>query len=248
MRVNQVGGKPSILTVHVRRSDGQDGWHDEDDGNEERPDASPGTDEWADDWTKVPWARLELSKDQTAEDWNTITPVQGDGSDVEDTGDGSVGSETDEVDGNAPEDGDPDSKDWGAGQWEDLNPDVGEWQEVVTAEGEDSASERLHGSEGDELDDDEGADGECDTARLSENVVEDLRDWLSDLRGQDVLWRAHDEAKDDVEEETGNVGEQHGHRNGPWCLDLWLDDFLGDMSGSIVVSHGPGNRQEAEEE
>lgn len=63
----------------------------------------------------MPWSLLELAENHFAEDWNTVTPVQSDGRDVEDTENSGIRAETDEVDGNAPEDGDPDGQDRGAG-------------------------------------------------------------------------------------------------------------------------------------
>ena len=56
----------------------------------------------------MPWPWLELAKDDFAEDGDAVAPVEGDGTDVEDTSDGGVGPEPDQIDGNAPKNRDPD--------------------------------------------------------------------------------------------------------------------------------------------
>ena len=52
----------------------------------------------------MPRTRFEFPEDELAEDGDAVTPVERDGADVEDAGDGGVGAEADEVDGDAPED------------------------------------------------------------------------------------------------------------------------------------------------
>lgn len=49
------------------------------------------------------------------------------------------------------------------------------------------------------------------------------------------------EAEDDGEEPADDVGEEHGHGDGPGGFDLGLDDFFGDVRGGVVVGHGPGD-------
>lgn len=106
----------------------------------------------------------------------------------------------------------------------------------------------MHGCEADELDDDESAEGEDDSACFAEDVEENLCDWLSDARAQNVVHIAHAEAEDDGKKPAHNVGEEHSHADGPWGLDLGLDDFLCDVGRRVVVSHGPAHGKETEEE
>lgn len=76
------------------------------------------------------------------------------------------------------------------------------------------------------MQDDEGAYGVDNAACLSERVVEDLSNGLIDRRGEDSSGIAHAIAEDDVEQETGNIGEQHGKGDGPRCLELRLGDSV----------------------
>lgn len=78
--------------------------------------------------------------------------------------------------------------------------------------------------EADELQDDEGAYREDDAAALAKRVEEDLRNGLGDWACKDGDGITHDKAKDNVEEETSNVGEQHGQGNRPRCLEFGLRD------------------------
>ena len=120
--------------VHRQRCDRPHGWQDEDDGHEQSPQHCPCIDEDT-RFTHVPWARLKLAKDHFTDDRDAIAPVEGDGGDIEDTGNGGVGAETDEVDGDAEEDGDPDGIEGSAGQGVDLCPNAGEGDEAVAGEG-----------------------------------------------------------------------------------------------------------------
>ena len=196
----------------------------------------------------MPWPWNEFPKDKLAEDGDAVRPIESDGADVEDTSNGCVGTETDQVDDDAPEDGDPDGIERSAGRGVDLSPHVGEWQETITGEGEDGSAEGLHGSEAHELDDEETGHGEEDPARFAEAVVENLGNRLNDWACEDLGGVAHAEAEDDVEEEPSHVGEQHGRGNRPWGLDLWLGDFFGNVRCRIVIGHRPGDGEEAEKE
>lgn len=75
----------------------------------------------------MPWSRFEFAKRKLAEDWDDIGPVKGNSTDVEDSSDGDVGSETDEVNGDAEEYRNPDGVDGGSRQAIDLGPNVGKW-------------------------------------------------------------------------------------------------------------------------
>ena len=91
----------------------------------------------------MPWSRLELAKDEFAEDGDTVTDIEGDGSDIEDARDGSVGAEADEIDGDGAEDGDPDCVERGLRPRVDLHPDVGHGDEAIARKGEDGARQGL---------------------------------------------------------------------------------------------------------
>ena len=147
----------------------------------------------------MPWPRYELSEEKLAEDGDAIRPIERNGADVENTSNGRIGTETDQINDDAPEDGDPDSVERGAGQGVDLGPDTGEWQQAITREGEDSSPERLHGSEAYKLDDQETADGEEDSTGFAETVVENLGNWLHDWACENLGRVTHAEAEDDVE-------------------------------------------------
>ncbi len=108
-------------TYRISR-DRQSSRHNKDDRDEKRPDASPDVNERA-ELPQVPRTTFELAERKFADDRDAVAPVQRDGADVEDTRDGRVGAETDEIDGDAPEDGDPDREDRGTGQGQDLSPE-----------------------------------------------------------------------------------------------------------------------------
>ena len=75
----------------------------------------------------MPWSPPELSEDELAEDGDAVRPIESNGAHVEDTGNGSVGTETDQVNDDAPEDGDPDCVERSASLGVDFCPDIGEW-------------------------------------------------------------------------------------------------------------------------
>lgn len=164
----------------------------------------------------MPRPGLEAAKDDLAEDGDAVAPVEGNGADVEDAQDSRVAAQADEVNGNTPEDGDPDCIERGTGAPVDLGPDVAKGEEAVARKGKDGAPKSLRGCEADELQDDEGADGEGDATCFAEDIVEDLRNGLAEWGGEDAVDRivdvvAHAEAEDYVEEKAGKVGEDHGH-------------------------------------
>jgi hypothetical protein len=178
----------------------------------------------------MPWSRRELSKQKLAHNRDAVAPVQRDGTDVEDTGNSSIRTETNQVDGNAEENRDPDSVQWRSGHGADFGPGSGEGNETITGESEDRTAKSLHGCEADELDDDQAGNREEDGASFAEAVVEDLSDGLVNWAGEDLRWVAlskilvsvvpqdrvegithHTEAENNVEEETSKICEEHGH-------------------------------------
>ena len=80
----------------------------------------------------MPRTRGELPEEQLAEDGDTVAPVEGDGADVEDAGNGGVRAKANQVDDDAPEDRDPHGIEGSSGLEADLGPDVGEWQQAIT--------------------------------------------------------------------------------------------------------------------
>ena len=172
----------------------------------------------------MPWAALELAENELAGDRDDVGPVERNGGDVEDTGDGDIGPETNQVDGDTPENAEPYSKDRCTSECADFGPETGARNKAIAREGENSAGKSLHGGEAHKLQDDKGANCEEDTGALAERVVIDLGDWLGDRGGEDFVRVAHAEGKNDIEKPTKNVSTTHGNRYGPWCLDLGLID------------------------
>lgn len=212
-----------MFRTHVQRCHWSDSRQDEDDGHEQGPQTSVGI-YVVTPLAHVPRTRLELAKDDLAEDRDTVTPVQRDGTNVKDTGNSGVGSETDQVDSNTAEHGEPNCQDRCTSKRQNFGPEPGPRDEPIAGESKDCSRQGLHGGEADELDDDEGTDGVEDSSTLAKDVVEDLSHWLIDRAGEDRCWVAHAEAQDNVEKEAGNIGKQHCHRDGPWSLDFRLRD------------------------
>lgn len=96
-----------------------------------------------------------------------------------------------------------------------------------------------HSRKADKLDDDEATNGEEDTARLAQTVVEELSHWLVQRSGQNLGRITHAEAENDIEQETGQVGEDHSQGDSPGSFDLWLRDLFSDVCCCIVIGHGP---------
>lgn len=195
----------------------------------------------------MPGTRLEFAKEQLAQNWNAVAPVQGNSTDRENTSNGCVRAKTNQVDGDAEEDRHPHSVEGSSSPRSNLSPHVGERQQAVAREGENSSAKGLHGSEGHELDDDQTRNREEHTTALAEAVIEDLGDRLGHGRGEDFVRVAHTEAEHNVEQETSDIGKQHGERDRPGSLELGSVDLLGNVGSRIVVGHGPADRQETEQ-
>ena len=91
----------------------------------------------------MPWAGLEFSKDNFAEDGNAIAPIERNGTDVENSGDSCVGSESDQINGNAPEYRDPDGVERRSTPPVDDRPDPGSRDEPVARERKECPREGL---------------------------------------------------------------------------------------------------------
>ncbi len=174
----------------------------------------------------MPRTRLELAPDELAGNGDDIGPVERDGAHVENACDGNVGTEGDQVDGNAPEDADPNGVERGPCESVDLGPDVGKWDQAVAGEGKHRSSQSLGGSKANELEDDEGGYREEDPGTLAQRIVEDLCHRLINGRREDFGGITHTEAQDNVEQPPKDIGKPHGERNGPWCFNLRFIDSV----------------------
>ena len=90
-------------------------------------------------------------------------------------------------------------------------------------------------SHGGEVQDDEGHDGEEDTTSSTDDIVENLGDWLiygvcEQFCGIAAAIRQHNRVKPST-----NPSEAEGQRNGPGSFDGGILDLLSDMSRRIVI-------------
>ena len=108
-----------------------DGMQDEDDADEQGPQTSPRIDKFAED-PHIPRSGLELPKQKFASDGNAVTPVEGDCTDVEDTGNGSIRSQTNQINDDAEEHRNPDSPQRSSCLRVDLGPDFVARNETIT--------------------------------------------------------------------------------------------------------------------
>lgn len=69
-------------------------------------------------------------KEELADDWNAVRPVKTDGADVEDSRDGRVAAQSNEVDQDAKKGVEPDSQNGRVGLVPDLVPDSGARQPI----------------------------------------------------------------------------------------------------------------------
>ena len=153
--------------VHVVRRDRSDRWQDENDGHEKGPDASPAVDEEG-ELAQMPWTRLEFVPDDLASDRDDVGPVEGDSAYVENTCDRNVRAQGNEVDGDAPEDADPDCIQRCSRESVDLGPNFGEGNELVAGEGEHGSRQCLCCGPADELENEEGGNGEEETGAFAQ--------------------------------------------------------------------------------
>jgi hypothetical protein len=222
--------KEHTRIIHILRGSRAHRRQNEDNAHEQRPQARPRVHKFA-EFAQVPWAWDEFSEEKLAHDGDDVAPVQSDGAHIENAGDSGVGAQADEIDGDAPEDGDPHGEQGSAGAWVDAGPQAGCGDQLIPGESKDRSSEGLRGGEADELQDDKGTDCVDDAARFAEGVVEDLRDGLEDRGGENGYWVAHDEAEDNVEEEARDVGEGHSERDRPRGFEFGF----GDSGGWLVI-------------
>lgn len=191
---------------------------------------------------------LEAMPKQLTEDWNTVRPVQRNSRKVEDRRDGRIRAQTNQIDEHTAEAEEPNRIQRGVRQRADFIPDMRAGQHLVAGKCPNGAGAGLDGGHGREVEDEEGGDGEEDAATFADDVIEDLGDGLGDGGGEDGGWIAHGVGKDDGEEPAADPGEAQRGGNGPWGFDGWVLDLLCDVRGGVVVGHGPGSGEKAEEE
>lgn len=122
-----------FLTWHCHR-------HEKDDSNESRPDTSPSIDKGR-CFTQMPWTRLELAEGEFTQDGNAVAPIKSNSRDVENTQDSRIAAQTNKVDSDTPEDGNPDSIKRRTSALVELCPDLGTRNQPVSRKGEDCAAE-----------------------------------------------------------------------------------------------------------
>ena len=88
----------------------------------------------------MPWTWLEFAEQEFTGDGYAVRPVKRNGTNVEDACNSCIGTETDQVDGNAEEYGDPDGIKGSSSDVVDLSPDIGGGKETITRECKDGSS------------------------------------------------------------------------------------------------------------
>ena len=122
----------------------------------------------------MPAPVISASSPRTRSSTLTVAPIKRDSTHVEYACNSDIRTKADQIDSYAKEDRDPNREDRSAGQRQDLGPNVGEWDESIAREGENRSAKCLHCGEGDELEDDEGANGESNSTTFAKYIVEDL--------------------------------------------------------------------------
>jgi hypothetical protein len=117
--------------THSQGSHRSDCRQNEDDADKQRPKTGPAIHKFAED-AHVPRSWLELPKQEFAQNGNTIAPIKSDCANVEDSGNGSVRSQANQVNGDAEKDRDPYSVKRSACLGVDFGPDVVERNETIT--------------------------------------------------------------------------------------------------------------------
>lgn len=245
----------NIGATHAIRSHGHDGREEEDDRDKSGPAACPDVDKHT-DRAQGPRARLERVEDELAQNRDAVRPVQRNGAEVEDGGDGNVAAQANEVDEDANERVQPHGQDGGIGLFPNLVPDPAAGQHLVAGKGPDGAGAGLQGGDADKVHNDKRGDGEEDGSAFAHDVVVDLHDGLLDGAGEDVarrvvrgeVERAHAKGEHNVEEPADDVGEAQGGGDGGGDGDGRVLGLFGNVGRGVVVGHGPGDGEEAKQE
>jgi len=83
------------------------------------------------------------------------------------------------------------------------------------------------------LTDDEGTNCVEDASSLAEHIEEYLSNGLRNRTCKDFGRIAHDKAKNDVEQEASNIGEDHGRADGPRSIHFWLSNLFRDVRRGV---------------
>ena len=150
-----------------------------DDCHKGRPNDSPTIDKRASP-SQMEWSTLELAICQFAYNGNTIRPVKGNGSQIEDGSNSSVASQTNQIDEHTENAEQPNRVDRSVGPPVDLVPDSGKWKHFVTSISPDGTGSSLNSGHGREVENKEGSNGEEYATTFANDLVEDLRHRLVD--------------------------------------------------------------------
>ena len=224
--------------AYVLWSHGPDGGHDVDDGNERRPADSPDVDGQASP-SEMEWPTLKLAIQHFANDRDAVGPIESDGRQIEDGGNGGVRSQTDQVDADTSGREEPDRVNRGVGLFVDLVPDTRQGQHFVAGVGPNCSGTGLDGRHGCEVEDEAGGHGKENASVSPNDVVEDLSYGLVNNIAEGVSYAAAAIGQYDSEEPTSYPGEAEREGNGPRGFDFRVLDLFGDMSSRVIISHGP---------
>ena len=182
---------------------------------------------------------LELAVEHFANDWDTIRPIQRNGREVENGGDGGVRAQRDQIDEDARDGEEPDGVDRSIGPLVNFVPDSRKGQHFVAGVGPDGSGTGLNGRHGGEVEDETGGHSEENASVPPNNVVEDLSDGLINDIFERFAGIATAVRQDNGIEPASYPGEAEGEGNGPRGFDFGILDFLSDVGGCVVIGHGP---------
>jgi len=152
-------GQEDDGVIHIIAGDWSNSWEEEDDGDKRSPDDGPNIDDFT-VFAHMPRAWFEFVEHDLADNWDAIRPIKTNSTDVEYAKNGCVASQSNQVEGNAPENSDPNGIQWDSGTGLNLDPQFGSWNQSIAAECKKSSSQGLGCREADELQDDKGANCE----------------------------------------------------------------------------------------
>ena len=128
--------------VHRQGSDWPNSWENEDDADKQCPRTGPDVDCSA-NLAHMPWTRLELPKNDFAEDGDAVTPVESNSTHIEDASNGSVRAKTDQINSDAPEDGNPYGIKWCSSAFVNNGPDLRKRDQAITGESKNGSRKGL---------------------------------------------------------------------------------------------------------
>ena len=169
------------------RSYGSNCRHDVNDRYEGSPHDSPNINRNA-EFAEVERTTLEFAVSQFANDGNAVGPIESNGRKVEDSGNGGIGSKTNQIDKNTANAEEPDCDDGGVGALIDLVPDSRTRQHFVARVGPDGTGSGLNGCHGCEVENEAGGYCEEDASVATNDIVEDLCYGLNDYIAEGMRW------------------------------------------------------------